>query len=391
MNFSSSVSGRFLGGSTLLSLMLLAGCQGEKIVARVGNDPIKESEFYGRAIRMNAETIAAGMDAGGAAMVGMIREKMTAQLAAAKNAVPTEDQVSRYVAYQIRVNPQIKTALEKGQVTEEDIKRGVRFSLEEFGIGTEGAKAADNEVRAEYDRLLKEKNIISDPLNGGREARNEVKLPETWYLRTLQVPSEAAGKQVIETLKTKPDLTAIAMANGASPLQAQQATQEIAYAKEALLRQLPALEKELETVGPGQFTTKPVAVTMPPNPQAPNTQPTTAYLVVQVTRKEPEYTFQYDEVRPVLEQRLLSIKHKDWFTHKEQEMAKFTSDLVNKDGIKINLKQYQSVLDSFIRQMAKLNLPTAPGGTLSPNPNPAAPAPNGTAPQPAPGAGAPPK
>ncbi|MBC7529531.1 MAG: hypothetical protein H7308_18545, partial [Chthonomonadaceae bacterium] len=202
---STLITGRRLTvGGTMISFLILTGCQGEKIVARVGSDPIKESDFYGRSIRMTGESIPKDMDAGGAAMVGMIREKMTDQLAAAKNAVPTEEQVSRYLAYQMRVSSPLKTAIDKGLATEEEIKRGIRYTLEEVGIGTEGAKVADTETRAEYSRLVKEKSFVPDPLNPSQEMRNETKLPEMWYLRTLTVPDEATGKKVIEGLRIKP-------------------------------------------------------------------------------------------------------------------------------------------------------------------------------------------
>lgn len=363
---STLITGRRLTiGGTMISFLILTGCQGEKIVARVGSDPIKESDFYGRSIRMTGESIPKDMDAGGAAMVGMIREKMTDQLAAAKNAVPTEEQVSRYLAYQMRVSSPLKTAIDKGLATEEEIKRGIRYTLEEVGIGTEGAKVADTETRAEYSRLVKEKSFVPDPLNPSQEMRNETKLPEMWYLRTLTVPDEATGKKVIEGLRIKPDLGVAATGLGANPQQAQQIMVETPVAREKLAQQLPVLEKELQTVSAGQYTQKPIQVTMR-NPQdPPNAPPRTSFLVVQFVRKEPAYDFKYEEVQPVLELRLLSIKHKDWIAHKEQEMAKFTEDLVKKDGIKINLKQYQSLLDTFIKQMATQHLPGAPGGTMS--------------------------
>ena len=287
----------------------------------------------------------------------------------------TEEQISRYFAYQLRLSPQLKTTIEKGQATEEEVKRGIRYQLEEIGIGTEGAKIAEADVRAEYDRLAKEKNFIVDPRTGV-EARNDIKLAETWYLKTVTLPSLEVGMKILERVKTNPDIVAAMMSMGATPQQAQQAAQEVPVAREQLARKLPALEKELETIPVGQFVPKPVAVPLPPNAQSPNTQPGTGYLVVQLTRKEPEYTFKYEEIQPILASRLLLAKNPKWAEHRDGELKKFAKDLVAKDGIKINLKQYQPLFDSFIKLMTRDD---APLPATTPNPQvPTMPTPQGT-------------
>ena len=356
-------------GALLASFTVLTGCQGEKIVARVGSDSIKESEYYGRTLRMNAAGILEGTDAGGAAMVTIIREKMTAQLAAAKNALPTEEQLSRFVAYQMRLNSQVKAAIEKGLISEEEIKRGYRFQFEEIGIGTEGAKISEADARTEYDRLAKEKDYYPDPLNPSQMSLNPSKVPETWVVKFIPVQSEEFGNRLISEMKVTPDFIQAATKLGLPAQQAQAIAQERSFARQRLAAEIPSLEAALAPLSPGQITPKVVAVATPPTAQSATTQPTTSYIVAQVVRKDPEYLFKFEEARTAIEYNLLMQRNRDWFTHKEQQMADYTTKLTSNDAIKINLKQYQSLLDTFIKTAAKSSLSTAPGGTLAPQPS----------------------
>ncbi len=346
-----------------LLFIALAGCHSEKLVATVGDATITETDFLDRASRIPGESIPAGMDSGTATMVSMLREIMTNQLAKTKNGAPTEDEVKALTDYQVKLDAKYQVAIDKGQLTREDLLRSFRYSLCEFGIGTEGAKIDDKKVLEEYNKYKDQAPTIPNPASSSGQTNNPVKRAAVYIVRMLQLPNEAAAKQALEQLQKTGDFRRVARALSSDPQLIETAGRELFLPKEFVSRQLPALETALAKLSDGQFTPAPVIVSSPTQGNPTVTQ--NIFIVGQLVKKEPDLTLTLQEAAPGLRLRLMESTHPDWRTHKDQEMAKYTKGLLDSNKLDIKVDRLKTVKDTFVRTMAESFQATAPGGTLN--------------------------
>lgn len=344
-----------------VALSGLAGCQENKIVARVKDTSITQQALYDRVLRVTAAAIPQqqGMDAGGATLISMIREAMVAQMAKEKNAIPKEEDVSKFIAYLKRVNPTTTDEINAGRLTDEDLRRSVLLAMEEFGIGTNGAKAEEKELDASYN-----------------EQKPQLKIGEMYTVKTMRLPTEATAQQAIDELKKTNDFRAVATkVLGITGPELINAGREMTVQADRLP---PDMKAAFASVAPGQYTPKPIAAQVP-NPQTQVAE--TQYIVAQVVRKTPEYTPSKEEIRPVLEQAVLGKKFPEWQSVKDQQLAEFTKKAIADNEIQIDIKRYQPLLKGFILAQAEARLSQtmrpASGGAV---PDGSAPAPGGAPP-----------
>jgi hypothetical protein len=340
----------------------LAGCNREKVAATVGNDKIGETEFYERASRMSGAAIPNGMDAGSAALISLIREKMTEQLAKSKNVTPTDAEIKALADYQMKMDPKYEVLIQKGQLSQEELNRSFKYRLQEFGIGTEGAKADAKKIEAEYNKYKDMPIMVASATSPSGQTPNPVKRAALYVVRLMQMPNEARAKQALEHLQKTGDFKGLARAMTLDPQQVENAGREMYLPKEIVMQSAPALEAELAKLSDGQFTPKPVSLSSP-TPGSP-TVSQNVYLIAQLVRKLPELTFTLQEASAELTTRVMEADHPDWNQHKDQEMAKYTKSLLDGNKIQINIERLKSVRDTFVRTMADANTPTAPGGSL---------------------------
>jgi hypothetical protein len=321
------------------------------VIARVNGSAINEDEYADRTERTSS--IFQGTDAGGTALVSMLRERLTSQLAARKNASPSDEEVRRYASYIRRTVPEVDDQIRLGRVSDNDLFTKARFNMEEFGIGTEGAKVSDKELQDEFNAH-----------------KADLVFPEIWTIRTVRLQNPQQAAMVLPTLQQTGDFKAAARALGLTPQEAAASGSETSIvAKNAQ----PSIRQALDKLGPGQFASGPVSLEVR-NPQFPGASQT-VYFLMQLVRKTPAKPMTLDDARTALQQSLLVKTNPAWEVHKNQEMAEFTS----KSDMQIYNKRYQTLVRNFMQTQAESYAATAPGGTLS--------AP--TTPTPAPGSGTP--
>lgn len=350
-------------GVIAVALIGLSGCQGQKIVARVKNQTITQDELYERMLTTVPGSIPqqAGMDVGGATLINMIREAMMLQLAEEKKVKPTEESVSKFYAFVKRANPSLDDEIRAGRQDEAEMLRRIRLTLAEFAIGTNGAKVDDKEVQAEFEK-----------------SRNEFKISESFTVKSLRVPTEAAGNQALDLLRKTGDFRTAAMqVLNVSGSQLAGAGRETTVPGDKLPKEL---RDAFAATPVGQYSAKPIEVSAP-NPQTQVMEK--FFIVAQVVRKTPAFDPKLEDVRAVIEQKLLTQKYPDWQSVKDKTLAEFTRTAAEKKDIQINIKRYQSLLNSFILAQADMRLgPQTPSGGMAPPPG-------GSGASPAGGAGSP--
>lgn len=330
----------------VVSLSALSGCMGHKVIARVKTATITEDEYFKRVQRVSAQMFQPGadIDAGGITVVTMVKELLTSQLAAEKKYTPSDQSVAQFEAFYKRSHPDIADALKGGQLTEEDLVRSIKFQMEEFAIGTDGAHAEEKDIQAVYD-----------------EKKDQLKIPEFITVRLLQSPDLVSAQQALDQLKKNGDFKTIASQLLHMP------PQEAALAdKGQTLRSdgiLPELRTVLSTLNPGQFTDKPIEV-HPLNRTSGAMQK--LFVIGQVVRKTKEYIPTKEEILPVLEQIAIGNTHPDWKQHQQQVLADYTRNAINNSEVQINIERYQKLIKTYVMPMAESHTATAPGGTLAP-------------------------
>jgi hypothetical protein len=321
------------------------------VIARVNGSAINADEYADRTERTSS--IFQGTDAGGTALISMLRERLTSQLAARKNASPSDEEVRRYASYIRRTVPEVEDQIRQGRVAENDLITKARFNMEEFGIGTEGAKVSDKELQDEY-----------------KAHEKDLEFPEIWTIRTVRLPNPQQAAMVLPALQRTGDFKAAARALGLTPIEAAASGAETSIvAKNAQ----PSIHQALDRLGPGQFAPGPVALEVR-NPQFPGATQT-IYFLMQLVRKTPARPMTLEDARTALQQNILIRTNPAWEVHKNQEMAEFTG----KADLQIYNKRYQNLVRNFMQTQAASYAATAPGGTLSPP----------VTPSPAPGSGTP--
>ncbi len=340
-------------------------------MARVNKNSIVEDDYVNRALRVHPNPVNTNtsMEIGGMVLVDMIREELTHQLAVQKahEEVPDED-VRTLAEYQKRVSPDILNQINNGQITEEDLERQIRYSIQQLEIGSEGAKPDENAIKAKYDQLTK-----AAP---GQKPR--LVFPEVWTIRVLPFQDKAQAQQALTTIQGGRPFQAVAQAiTQSQPLAAQGAGRDTAVLAAQLQTQAPPLYRALAPLNSGQTVTEPISIQVP-DPQT--RLPRTFYLIAQMVRKEPETVPTLPQVRPLLQQIVISETRPEWVRHANQELAAYTRD----SHIQIYIDRYKSLVENYVLAQAQSHAVPAPGGPVAVAPEGASPA--GAA-APAPGAG----
>lgn len=344
-----------------LTLLVLTGCQGDKIVARVNNEPITEKELFTRALALRPNDVPPELEIGAAALVSIIRERLTRQLAREKDVMPDEKAVLTYVAYKKRIDPNLSVLMDAGRLNQEELINSTRYEMMNFNIGTDGARTDEKVLQEEYEKLRKPQPGRPGPL----------KLPEMWTIKTMPVPDATVGKTILEELKKTGNFQA-----AAQKLQLpERAIQEQKVAIDNFGMNYPQAKAALQNVEPGKFADTPITLKIT-DPQTGMGRDIT--MLIQVIRKDPEYTFSLDEVRTPLQQMILQQKNPQWLQRKDSLMAEFTKKTLDAKGVQIYIPRYEYLINSYIKPMAEANLATP--GMARP----------GGAPPPSGGAGAPP-
>jgi hypothetical protein len=341
------MSARLLALGFTLFAALLTGCEGQKIVARVNTEPIREDEFYKRVERVSPNELQGGnFDAGAATLISMIVEKLNAQSAAQKNLRPSDEAVNRMVAYLKKSNPQLRSALKSGRFSDEDLVRRVRSLMLDFALGTNGAQADAAKLETLYKQRVPSLTI-----------------PESWVVQILPVQDEAAGMRALEELKKTGDFQAAARVMGIPPQVAVTAGQETSLP----VKNVDAATKAvLDKIAPGTFADKPVKLTVV-NPSQ------TLTVLLKMIGKEAEYVPKLDDVKFILTQEIVSQDQPQWQQFKNQQLAEAT----RKADIQINIERYRYLRD-VIRSQAEQNAQApVPMGSVPPTGGGSPPPPSG--------------
>ena len=331
-----------------LGLFCLTGCQNQKVVARVRNQPITEEQVAARAMRLTAQDMqqVSSLDAGGAALLSTIRETLSDMYCTEKGYQPSQEEVNKMVTYIQRRNPSLDAAIKAGKTDSEDLRREQKFLMEEVAIGTDGAQVNPDELKKEYE-----------------ERKKFLTVPKVYTMRLLPVPSEAAGTQILPELKKSGDYKAAAAKLNMPPQRAMMMGQETFLSPD--LFEADTI-KDLDALTAGKFTEKPLTLKFKPNPSNPQA-PQSAVVVGQMVAVTPEYVPTMDEVHFVLKQSILAKKFPQWEQHKNQVVAEYTG----KSDLQINAKRYEPLLEVF-RLQSQLNAappagaPMTSGGTAVP-------------------------
>jgi hypothetical protein len=236
--------------------------------------------------------------------------------------------------FQIRSDPNTAAAISAGKLTREDLMRQKKYELEAFGIGTNGDKASEQDIQKAYDQP---------------DVKQLLHFKTAYTIKAMQVPDMALGMQLIAELKKTGDFKAAALKiPGITPTDAASANKEQTMIADQMR---PELRDALDKLKPNEITPTPVAIHVADPQQPMNGQ--TIYAIAQLKSVDKERTLPMNKVRYLLEQVALSKTHPDWQTHYRRELADYTNKLLQAGKIRIGIKRYENLVDSFIQPLAE--------------------------------------
>lgn len=343
MNFSSIASVRALAvAGAAFGLAALAGCQGEKNVAHIGATAITEKVFNDRTQHIMQQDMLPIVDAGGSTLTRMILEEAAGQIAKEKSVEPTPAAVTAYTNYQVRFDPNKRRAIEQGVITAADFEPTVRYNMEIFAIGTDGAKAKPEDVQKQYDQLKTQPAVgQANPMTGQPGQNNPVKSPAELTIRVVAAKDEATATKILAQLKTNDDFQAAAQTAGLKGAELSSAGQESPVPNlDGLKQQSPDIYNALTQTPAGQYVSKPIPV--------PNAKKPQRFFIIKVVKNTPEVLFTIDEARPLLEQLVLNMDKPDWNDHQTTLNNERLQKMLTDGSIQINIDRYKNITTKVI-------------------------------------------
>lgn len=329
--------------AALAAGVMLAGCGGPKVIARVNKDKITDEEFYSRMAQVDAAELMGSAQTRGPARAGeyamrfLIVEKLILQLAAEKGASPTDAQIKEYLAFARRY-PQAAGA--SPYRTEEMAQRDARLQVAMRNLMAKPLNISEADIQAEYEKL-----------------RPQLVEPKQYRLRIIEVSSEEKAKAAAEKLRKGISFETVALTDSDDPsLRARSG--DTGFLPEAAM---PAsLRDVLKRLKPGEYTKDPVKLEAPRVQGQPTGAPPHWFLVQVVEIKEarqiPLADVRYDIVGR-------AIASKDPAAA-ERVMA-LLRDYARKAKIEVTLKGYEEVAKQ-IKDSAAAPMPAAPQPSAAP-------------------------
>ena len=322
---------------SISALAFLTACSGHKIIAKVKDVSITDADLAERALTVDMTQMQGypNADAGGVAVIELVRDSLVKLLAKEKGSIPSDDDVKKVVAYNLRVNPSMAKSIAEGKIDQKQLESEVAMELMTFMIGTSNAKTEDKDLDAEL------KNF---------------EYPEIDTMRSISFPSlEMANAALIE-LKAKSDFGAVATKFlQATPTQAAQMGKEQDIPVTGAFP--PDFKKLLSETAIGAFVATPAKLTI---------QGREMYVLAQIIKRRPAAMPTKDEVRPMLTRAIITRTNADWQTHFMNLLAEFTDKLMKANEITVNTEKYKVIVNSFITQQVSQRINSPTGATAPP-------------------------
>lgn len=321
------------GTLCLLLLPLLAGCQGDSIIAQVGGQSISMKRYYDtleNLTQADFSNVSNGPDlqAGPLALLYLIREAAIQQLAQQKGFIPSDDFIDRILEYQREKDPNLDDNIRRGLISESQLKKQLILLYEILTIGADTDHVDESQLKQMYAR-----------------EKSQLDLPERFVVRMLLVKNEQDGIETLNRLKATGNFAAEAQRErDASPFDGE----EITVSAEQVKQQQPQLYEALEKLSPGQFADAPIPLKQPG-------APTPLYVLVQLTHKMPAKSMSYEQVRPLLVEQYLQQAFPQYQQHFYQTLTEYLKGLLAQNKIVIYNQRYASIV--LVRLNQLLNQP----------------------------------
>jgi hypothetical protein len=326
--------------------LVLGGCGGPKVIARVNKDTITEPDFYARmaevdAIELgNSAQVRGPAKAGVYAMRALLTEKLILQLAASKGATPTETQVQNFLKFARRFPQVVGVNPYRGEAL---MRRDAEIQVAMRNLMAKPLNITDADVQSQYDK-------------------NKASLVEArqYRLRIVEVSTEDKAKAALGKLAKGISFETVALTDSEDPsLRARSG--DAGYLPEPAM---PAsLRTALKGLKPGEYTKAPVRVEAPRAQGQPATTPPHYFLAQIVEIKEPRQ-IPLDEVRFDLEGR--AVGEKD--PKAGQRVLALLRDYTKQAKVEVTLKGFEDVAKGLKESASAPITPQIPGGQSQPMP-----------------------
>lgn len=308
----------------------LAGC-GRRGLIRVNGEKIPKEDFYVRLERVPVQTPQGAKPAGRYVIEQMINEKLVEQLAADKKVAPTETQINGKIEFMKKQSGgDFRRALAMRGMTLEDLKRQVALQQSIVNLVTRNVKVADAEVRAAYDKALKEEN-------------SPFKRPEQVFISAIAAKTKDKIDKAYQMLKGGQEFTAVAMRMSEMP-NAKESMGRLDWVARSDKRVPPEAIKAIFALNLGSYTA-PLKFG-------------NEFVILRADQRRPEKTTKFEEVKDVLKEQLAMAK-----AEKNNPFQKDMLAFAKKSDIQVNAERYKDIPETLKKQ---ISMPPVATGTAAP-------------------------
>ena len=350
--------------------LTFAGCQGggtpgggsNAVVATVNGENISEKQFFDRVQNTTAYNLGPAIEqpqgapgrAGEYAMQTLLTDSIIFQAAKAKNLIPSDEQINKYVAFakKYQANPPATMVnpdpFRDDSMWLEDVKRVMTYRA----LILSHTKMPEEELRKEYQQNLK-----------------FLKEPNSFHLRLVDTRSEAKAREALTALQKGVAFETVALKHSEDPVSGPKSGDVGTVPEDYLQRMAPGILDAAKKTKPGEYHKGIVKQEIAEGaaPGQPGSRKVTHYYLVQVVEKNEGKTPSFEDSRYLLENARLGQKEQTAVVKARDEIRLLTE----KADMKVNLARYKDMPDRIKRSVQSM----PPPGTATPAPSGAAPLP----------------
>jgi len=300
----------------LAAAVLLSGC-GRRTMVSVNGEKITRAEFQRRLERLAVPTgpQSPPQQAGALVMNQLVNEMLILQLAKEKGVAPTEADVDRKLAL-IKKEGNLNDILRSRAIAIEDFKHELLVNQALTNIMTKGIKVSDNEVRAQYERLLKAEN-------------SPFKRPEQVQLSLIMCTTKAKIDKAASLLKGGTAFSSVAMQLSEDPGTRQQGG-AAGWLSRPERRPIPKIIVDTA------FSLKPNTVSEPFQAPYAGSRP---WFILKVGQHRDARVQSYNDVKDILREQIALAK-----AQRQTDFGKMLEDYRKKSKITVKVQRYKDIV-----------------------------------------------
>jgi len=305
-----------IGTAVVLSSLVLAGCGGPKLAAKVNNDSITEETYYKRLQDVTGAELAQQPKtaAGEVMMRALIEESVLNQWGAETKVTPADADIDHFITFS-KAFPGRGIAVDPAHM--DAVKLEARKNLTYIHVAASTMGVTENDIKSVYD---KNPQVVSTP--------------DQYHVRAIVCFTPAKAQAALDALKKGAPFSTVALTQSDLPAVRQKGG-DLGKMPDMPGQPNPFVE-QVRNLKPNDYTQKVFEV---PTGQTVPGAPKSFYVIAQLVEKLPGQKQAYDDCKVYCTLEALKEKNASW----PQEFGSKLRDRIKAATITVYIKPYENL------------------------------------------------